>query len=100
MTLAELQELEARWVMQTYPRAPVQFVRGEGARLWDSEGRQYLDFLAGIFNWPEAVRSLSVYHLYGRPMLEGLAWGTVAAFVVAILLLGGGSLAGFNRRDA
>jgi acetylornithine/N-succinyldiaminopimelate aminotransferase len=47
-SLAELQELEARWVMQTYARAPVQFVRGEGARLWDSEEKEYLDFLAGI----------------------------------------------------
>jgi acetylornithine/N-succinyldiaminopimelate aminotransferase len=47
-SLAELQELDARWVMQTYARAPVQFVRGEGARLWDSEGNEYLDFLAGI----------------------------------------------------
>jgi acetylornithine/N-succinyldiaminopimelate aminotransferase len=46
--LAELQELEARWLMQTYPRAPVEFVRGDGARLWDSEGKEYLDFLAGI----------------------------------------------------
>ena len=48
MKLAELQEQERRWVMQTYPRAPVEFVRGEGARLWDSEGKEYLDFLAGI----------------------------------------------------
>jgi acetylornithine/N-succinyldiaminopimelate aminotransferase len=47
-SLAELQELEARWVMQTYARAPVQFVRGEGARLWDSDDNEYLDFLAGI----------------------------------------------------
>jgi acetylornithine/N-succinyldiaminopimelate aminotransferase len=47
-SVAELQELEARWVMQTYARAPVQFVRGEGARVWDSEGKEYLDFLAGI----------------------------------------------------
>jgi acetylornithine/N-succinyldiaminopimelate aminotransferase len=46
--LAELQELERRWAMQTYARAPVEFVRGEGARLWDSEGKGYLDFLAGI----------------------------------------------------
>jgi acetylornithine/N-succinyldiaminopimelate aminotransferase len=46
--LAELQGLEARWAMQTYARAPVEFVRGEGARLWDSEGKEYLDFLAGI----------------------------------------------------
>ncbi|MGE5858498.1 MAG: aspartate aminotransferase family protein [Solirubrobacterales bacterium] len=48
MKVAELQQLESRWVMQTYRRAPVEFVRGEGARLWDSEGREYLDFLAGI----------------------------------------------------
>jgi len=48
MKLPELQEQEQRWVMQTYRRAPVEFVRGEGARLWDSEGREYLDFLAGI----------------------------------------------------
>src|SRR3954463_3890521 len=46
--VAELQELESRWVMQTYPRGPVELVRGEGARVWDSEGREYLDFLAGI----------------------------------------------------
>ena len=48
MKVAELQELESRWVMQTYARMPVEFVRGEGARLWDSDGKQYLDFLAGI----------------------------------------------------
>jgi acetylornithine/N-succinyldiaminopimelate aminotransferase len=48
VNLAELQGLEARWLMQTYPRAPVEFVRGEGARLWDSDGKEYLDFLAGI----------------------------------------------------
>jgi acetylornithine/succinyldiaminopimelate/putrescine aminotransferase len=48
MKLAELAELESRWLMQTYARAPVEFVRGEGVRLWDSEGREYLDFLAGI----------------------------------------------------
>jgi predicted acetylornithine/succinylornithine family transaminase len=34
--------------MGTYARNPVEFVRGEGTRLWDSEGHEYLDFLAGI----------------------------------------------------
>ena len=29
-------------------RNPVEFVRGEGTRLWDDEGNEYLDFLAGI----------------------------------------------------
>ncbi len=48
MALPELQRLEAEWLMPTYLRAPVEFVRGEGARLWDADGKSYLDFLAGI----------------------------------------------------
>src|SRR5215213_9485497 len=48
MNLAELQALEERYLMRTYKRAPVEFVRGEGALLWDAEGREYLDFLSGI----------------------------------------------------
>lgn len=48
MRLEELQELERRWVMPTYRRGEVAFVRGEGARLWDADDREYLDFLAGI----------------------------------------------------
>ena len=39
---------EARYVMGTYKRAAVEFVRGEGALLFDDEGREYLDFLGGI----------------------------------------------------
>jgi acetylornithine/N-succinyldiaminopimelate aminotransferase len=46
--LSELRAREERYLMQTYRRAPVEFVRGEGALLWDSEGREHLDFLAGI----------------------------------------------------
>jgi acetylornithine/N-succinyldiaminopimelate aminotransferase len=48
MSLAELQRLDERYVMPTYARAPVEFVRGEGARLWDAEGKEYLDFFAGL----------------------------------------------------
>jgi acetylornithine/N-succinyldiaminopimelate aminotransferase len=47
-SLQELQELERRYAVDTYARAPVQFVRGSGVRLWDAEGNEYLDFLAGI----------------------------------------------------
>jgi predicted acetylornithine/succinylornithine family transaminase len=35
-------------LMPTYARYPVRFARGEGARLWDADGNEYLDFLAGI----------------------------------------------------
>jgi predicted acetylornithine/succinylornithine family transaminase len=47
-TLAELQALELQYAIGTYVRNPVQFVRGEGVRLWDADGHEYLDFLAGI----------------------------------------------------
>ena len=48
MRLEELQALERDHVIGTYARNPVQFVRGEGTRLWDEHGDEYLDFLAGI----------------------------------------------------
>jgi predicted acetylornithine/succinylornithine family transaminase len=48
MSVAELQRLESRYAMPTYARAPVEFVRGEGARLWDADGKEYLDFFAGL----------------------------------------------------
>jgi len=48
LSLTDLQALERDWVMPTYARQPVEFVRGEGCRLWDAEGNEYLDFLAGI----------------------------------------------------
>jgi len=35
-------------ICSTYARLPVLFVRGEGCRLWDETGKEYLDFLAGI----------------------------------------------------
>ncbi len=46
--IAELQALESRYAMPTYPRAEVEFVRGEGSRLWDGEGREYLDLFSGL----------------------------------------------------
>ncbi len=48
MSLAELQALESSSVIHSYARQPVEFVRGEGAHLWDEEGKEYLDFLCGI----------------------------------------------------
>jgi acetylornithine/N-succinyldiaminopimelate aminotransferase len=48
MNLEELQLLDARYAMPTYARAPVEFVRGLGTRLWDAGGKEYLDFFAGL----------------------------------------------------
>ena len=38
----------ARYLANTYARFPVVLVRGRGDRLWDSDGKEYLDFAAGI----------------------------------------------------
>jgi predicted acetylornithine/succinylornithine family transaminase len=37
-----------RYVMHTYARLPVMFVRGAGVKLWDNDGKEYLDFLGGL----------------------------------------------------
>ena len=47
-TIDEIQAREGRHVLQTYKRLPVTFVRGQGVRLYDADGREYLDLLSGI----------------------------------------------------
>jgi acetylornithine/N-succinyldiaminopimelate aminotransferase len=44
----ETRALEERYLMRTYKRGPVDFVKGEGPLLWDADGKRYLDFLTGI----------------------------------------------------
>ncbi|HYB94466.1 MAG TPA: acetylornithine/succinylornithine family transaminase [Vicinamibacterales bacterium] len=46
--MSNVPALEAQHVLQTYKRQPVVFVRGEGSRLFDEDGRSYLDFISGI----------------------------------------------------
>jgi predicted acetylornithine/succinylornithine family transaminase len=46
--LNDVQALEGRHIMPTYKRQPVLFVRGSGPRLYDADGREYLDLLSGI----------------------------------------------------
>ena len=48
MVMDDILARESRHVLQTYRRAGITFVRGEGVRLYDSEGREYLDLLSGI----------------------------------------------------
>lgn len=47
-TPEQVRELEARYVLGTYARAPLYLNRGEGAEVWDLEGRRYLDLVSGI----------------------------------------------------
>jgi predicted acetylornithine/succinylornithine family transaminase len=44
----QIRQSEAAHVLHTYRRAPIVLVRGQGARVWDAEGREYLDFTSGV----------------------------------------------------
>jgi len=46
--MSDWQQLEKRYLFSTFKRQPVTLVRGQGVRVWDDQGREYLDFVAGI----------------------------------------------------
>jgi predicted acetylornithine/succinylornithine family transaminase len=53
----DIAALTDKYVSRTYARAPIALVRGKGVKVWDADGKEYLDFLAGI-----AVNSLGHCH--------------------------------------
>ena len=48
MNTSEIKELSDKHIINTYGARKLAFVRGEGAKLWDADGKEYLDFFAGI----------------------------------------------------
>ena len=48
MTFEEIKALDSRYVMQTYGRHPVAIDHGKGATVWDTAGKEYVDFTSGI----------------------------------------------------
>jgi predicted acetylornithine/succinylornithine family transaminase len=46
MTSREVIARNERYLFSVYPRAPLVLVRGEGCRVWDAEGKEYLDFFS------------------------------------------------------
>jgi len=54
---AEIKRLDDDYLLHVYARLPITLVRGQGSRVWDANGKEYLDFLAGI-----AVNSLGHCH--------------------------------------
>jgi predicted acetylornithine/succinylornithine family transaminase len=62
MDTKTLMEWSAKYHTPNYGRTPIVLVRGEGTRVWDSDGREYLDFTTGI-----AVTSLGHCH----PVITG-----------------------------
>jgi acetylornithine aminotransferase len=57
MNSQEWIEKSDKYIMKTYGRYPIVPVRGAGCRLWDADGKEYLDFLAGV-----AVNNLGHCH--------------------------------------
>lgn len=80
-------ELYDAYVMKNYARAPLTLVRGQGVRVWDDTGREYLDFASGVAVnalghchpvWVEAIRRqagelIHVSNLYRNPNQGELA---------------------------
>ncbi|MEW5801328.1 MAG: acetylornithine transaminase [bacterium] len=60
----EIISLAQKYLMSSYNRLPVVFEKGKGCRLWDTEGREYLDFLSGLgvnslgYGYPSVVRAI------------------------------------------
>ena len=48
MDTEHIRQLNDQHIINTYGTRKMAIVRGEGARLWDADGREYLDFFAGI----------------------------------------------------
>lgn len=48
MLTEELERYSSQYLMQTYARIPISIVRGQGCKVYDAEGREYLDFVGGI----------------------------------------------------
>ena len=71
MDLSEIRQLDEQYLIQNYgSRLPFSFVKGEGCYLYDTTGKRYLDWLAGI-----AVNTLG----YAHPKLTAALQAQVAA---------------------
>lgn len=64
MKIEETKQMSKKYLIPTYGRIEVAFSKGCGAKLYDTEGRQYLDFVSGIavnnlgHSHPEVVRAI------------------------------------------
>lgn len=93
-------------MMNTYARQPVVLTRGEGCRVWDSEGKSYLDFVGGIavcnlgHAHPRVAGALcrqaeTLFHVsnlyYTVPQIELAAWLTERSFADRVFFCNSGA---------
>lgn len=63
-TNTKLHEIDQKYYLQTFKRFPITLVKGKGARVWDVDGKEYVDTMAGIavncigHNHPNLVKAI------------------------------------------
>ena len=90
MTSQEIRTLTDQYIMHTYGRFPVAIDHGEGARLYDPEGREYIDFTSGIGvsdmgygyqPWVDAIAKQAISLIYSTQNLRP-SWRRLCASVL------------------
>ncbi len=65
MNYEDVKKLDEKYVLHTYERYPLALEKGSGCKVWDSEGNEYLDLLAGIavnilgYSHPNLVKAIT-----------------------------------------
>ncbi len=85
-----IKDLGEIYLAQNYKRFPVAFVRGKGSRLYDEEGREYLDFCAGIAvcalgHAPEALSQVVCEQVKNLIHVSNLYWTEPQARLARLL---------------
>ncbi|MFH1148302.1 MAG: acetylornithine transaminase [Pseudomonadota bacterium] len=84
-------DLIDKYLMHTYSPPPITIVRGQGCRVWDSEGKSYLDLIAGIavcslgHAHPEVAEAIS--NQAGKLVHTSNLFGTIPQVELAELLV-------------
>jgi len=65
MDFVDIKVLDSKYVLQTYNRYPLALAKGMGCKVWDTEGNEYLDMIAGVASnalghaHPKLVKAIS-----------------------------------------
>lgn len=95
MKTDEIVLLHSKYLMNTYKRYPIAVVKGKGVKIWDAEGREYLDFLGGIAvnvlgHCHPAVEEAIITQVKQLVHISNLYYTQPAAELAELLVLNGG----------